>query len=99
MRDLPPSSFDGYGRTAQSNIRGEGIANHSWSAVQLNRIWYLCDATRSSGAVDVAQSRFMRNFNDCYFLADPDLFVRNHYPLDSSWMLLAKKPTLHDFLN
>jgi hypothetical protein len=91
--------IDGYGRTSQSNIRGKGVANHSWNAVQLDGNWYLCDATWSSGAVDAKLSKFVRNFNDCYFLADPVLFVRNHYPLDSSWMLLSKKPTLYDFLN
>jgi hypothetical protein len=91
--------IDGYGRTSQSNIRGEGIANHSWNAVQLGRNWYLCDATWSSGAVNAALSKFVRDFNDCYFLADPDLFVRNHYPLDSFWMLLSEKPTLQEFLN
>jgi transglutaminase/protease-like cytokinesis protein 3 len=91
--------IDGYGRTSQSNIRGSGVANHSWNAVQLDGNWHLCDATWSSGAVDATLSKFVRNFNDCYFLADPALFVRNHYPLDSSWMLLSKKPTLYNFLN
>lgn len=31
---------DGYGRTAKSNIKGEGIANHSWNAIKLNGKWY-----------------------------------------------------------
>ncbi len=90
---------DGYGRTAQSNIRGEGIANHSWNAVQLNNKWYLCDATWSSGAVDAKTGRFVKKFDAVYFLMDPALFIRNHYPLDTAWTLLNKKPTLHEFLN
>lgn len=90
---------DGYGRTAQSNIRGEGIANHSWNAVQLNSKWYLCDATWSSGAIDAKTGRFVKKFDAIYFLMDPALFVRNHYPLDPAWMLLDNKPTLHEFLN
>lgn len=89
---------DGYGRTAQSNIRGEGIANHSWNAVQLNGKWYLCDATWSSGAVDAKTGRFVKKFDAIYFLMDPALFVRNHYPIDPAWMLLFYKPTLHEFL-
>jgi len=89
---------DGYGRTSQSNIRGSGNANHSWNAIQLNHTWYLCDATWSSGSVD-ADGNYIKKYDDSYFLADPGLFVRNHYPLDSTWMLLDCKQTLKEFLN
>lgn len=90
---------DGYGRTTQSNIRGDGIANHSWNAVQLNNKWYLCDATWSSGAIDARTGRFVQKYDTVYFLTDPALFIRNHYPLEATWMLLNRKPTLHEFLN
>jgi Transglutaminase-like superfamily len=88
---------DGYGRTAQANIGGQGIANHSWNVVQLNNKWYVCDATWSSGAIQLG--RFVKKFDDFYFLAEPSLFVRNHYPLDTAWILLRDKPTLREFLN
>lgn len=90
---------DGYGRTAQANLGGKGIPNHSWSAVKLKGKWYLCDATWSSGAINAENGSFVKKFDGAYFLADPSLFVRNHYPLDSSWMLLHHKPTLAEFLN
>jgi transglutaminase/protease-like cytokinesis protein 3 len=90
---------DGYGRTAQSNIGGVGTANHSWNVVQLNGKWYLCDATWSSGAINTQLNTFVKKYDDAYFLADPSLFVRNHYPLDTAWMLLQTKPTLQEFLN
>jgi len=89
----------GYGRTAQANIGGPGIANHSWNAVQLHNKWYLCDATWSSGAVDPEKAMFVKKYNDAYFLSDPSLFVRSHYPLDTTWLLLDDKPTLQEFLN
>jgi len=91
--------IDGYGRTAQANIGGLGVPNHSWNAVQLNSKWYLCDATWSSGAINTESGTFIKKYNNAYFLAAPDLFVRNHYPLDSAWMLLPDKPTLNEFLN
>jgi transglutaminase/protease-like cytokinesis protein 3 len=90
---------DGYGRTSQSNIGGKGTANHSWNVAQLNGKWYLCDATWSSGLMDTQAGVFVKKFDDSYFLADPSLFVRNHYPLDTAWMLLHNKPTLQEFLN
>lgn len=90
--------IDGYGRTTQANIRGAGNANHSWNAVRLNNKWYLCDATWSSGAFD-AGLNYIKKFDESYFLSDPAIFVRNHYPLDSAWMLLNHKQTLKEFLN
>lgn len=89
----------GYGRTAQANVRGEGDVNHSWNAVQLDGQWYLCDATWSSGAIDPTQGMFIKNYKDNYFLADPALFVRNHYPADTAYILLRDKPSLPTFLH
>jgi hypothetical protein len=91
--------IDGYGRTAHSNIGGPGYANHSWNAVKLDDKWFLCDPTWSSGEIDPAEGEFIKNFNPYYFLADPELFLRNHYPLDTSWLLVNNKPTLREFLD
>lgn len=91
--------IEGYGRTAKANIGGDGIPNHSWNAIYLDNHWYLCDATWSSGAINLDLKKFVQHFDASYFLADPVLFVRNHYPLDTAWMLLDRKPSLHEFLN
>lgn len=91
--------INGYGRTSVSNVGGPGIANHTWNAVQLNNKWYLCDATWSSGAINLQEARFVKKFNEAYFLADPRLFVHNHYPLDTAWLPLNDKPSLDAFLN
>lgn len=92
---------DGYGRNILSNIGGAGTMNHSWNAVLLNHNWYLCDPTWSAGAYDREQSRYVRKFEPGYFLTDPSLFVRNHYPLDTAWMLVntVDRPSLQEFLN
>lgn len=90
---------DGYGRTSQANVGGRGVANHSWNAVQLNGHWYLCDATWSSGAINMETATFVRKFDDVYFLADPAFFVLNHYPLNTNWTLLERPPTLEAFLS
>lgn len=90
---------NGYGRTAQANVGGPGIPNHSWNSVKLNNQWYLCDATWSSGSIDTQEAKFLKEFSDVYFLAEPAVFLRNHYPLDTSWILLKEKPVLKEFLN
>lgn len=88
----------GYGRTATSNVVN-GYPNHSWNAVLLNGKWYLCDPTWSSGAYNASSMRYEKKFEDGYFLASPELFVRNHYPTDTAWMLTKKKISQTDFLN
>jgi len=96
---IPCEIINGYGRTIAANIGGSGIANHSWNAVELNNQWYLCDATWSSGSINAQEAIFIRQFSDAYFLAASSLFVKNHYPLDTTWILLKQKPSLQEFLN
>ena len=90
---------DGYSRHALSNIGGSGVVNHSWNAVELDGEWYLCDPTWSSGVIDSRQRTFVKRFDDAYFLPEPIMFGRSHYPLDTKWMLQEKKPGLQTFLN
>lgn len=90
---------DGYGRTIAANIGGDGVMNHSWTAVLLNNKWYLCDATWASGMVDLNYKRFLKVYDNAYFLSDPRYFIRNHYPADARWTLLEETPTLTTFLN
>lgn len=77
--------INGYARTANTNTEDLVFTNHSWNAVKLNNKWYLADATWSSGYEQ--NGRFIKNFNDGYFLADPILFARNHYPIEKKWLL------------
>ncbi|WP_452224146.1 transglutaminase domain-containing protein [Lacinutrix chionoecetis] len=78
--------IDGYGRSATSNVEELEATNHSWNAVKLNNKWYLCDATWSSGYT-TEENIFTNDYNDGYFLTDPDLFSKNHHPIDSKWLL------------
>jgi len=78
--------IDGYVRTVDSNINHLETVNHSWNAVKLGDKWYLCDATWSSGYPDY-YNYFVKSYNDGYFLADPNLFAKSHYPLHKKWFL------------
>lgn len=91
--------IDGYGRTVVSNVGGSGVLNHSWNAVQLDNRWYLCDPTWSSGHTLMPGYTFVHEYFDGYFLADPELFALNHYPLDTNWLLMDKVPELEAFLH
>lgn len=91
--------IDGYGRIGDDNIKKLSMLNHSWNAVQLNNKWYLCDATWSSGIYDLDNYKFEFDYNDGYFLTNPNLFVKNHYPVDTTWLLTEKTIPIDDFLN
>lgn len=77
--------INGFARTATTNSESLELANHSWNAVKLNNKWYLADAIWACGYVD--NGRFIRDYNDGYFLADPVLFAKSHYPLKKEWLL------------
>ena len=90
--------IDGYGRTVTANIGESSVPNHSWNAVQLNGKWYLCDATFSSGSYHYSENMFIPDYQDGYFLAEPELFAKSHYPLDTAWILMDEKPDFKSFL-
>ncbi len=87
---IPCKIIDGYGRNTASNVNTLGIPNHSWNAVKLNDKWYLCDATWSSGYTNEKFS-FLNDYNDGYFLTSPNLFAKNHQPIDKKWLLNTKQ--------
>ena len=99
LAGIPCELIDGYGRTVETNVGEPGIVNHSWNAVELNGQWYVCDATWSSGIYSIQENDFKVQYNDGYFLADPILFAKNHYPLDTTWLLFDTPPSLSEFLN
>lgn len=78
--------IDGYARSFETNVEKLESINHSWNAVKLNNKWYLCDATWSSGYM-INASLFVKAYNDGYFLTDPILFAKNHYPIKKKWLL------------
>ncbi|MFH6602279.1 transglutaminase domain-containing protein [Maribacter algicola] len=92
--------IDGYGRTPTLILDEESIPNHAWNAIELDGKWYLVDATWSAGRVmfDEGEPRFEHDYFDGYFLADPALFIKNHYPLENKWTLLPNPPTFNQFL-
>lgn len=91
---------DGYGRTATLILNNNSIPNHSWNVVELEGKWYLCDATWSAGKIvmDELGTRFEQNYFEGYFLAEPELFIRNHYPLDIKMSLVDKPLTFEEFI-
>jgi len=75
----------GYGY--QPGQHFSGPSNHAWNAVLINGSWYLIDTTWGAGYVS-GGGKYVRHFDDHYFMTPPSQFIYDHLPEDSSWQLL-----------
>lgn len=87
----------GYARSNMNRVGEQFKSNHRWNAVLLDSNWYLMDATWASGYITYGSEQFVEAYDDYYFMTDPGDFIRDHYPEDSRWTLLANPPTLKEF--
>ncbi len=83
----------GYSYNAGDQITGP--TNHAWNAVKINGGWYLIDSTWGAGSI--IQQRFVREFDEGYFLTTPERFIYNHLPEDSKWQLLSTPVSKSEF--
>jgi Transglutaminase-like superfamily len=84
-----------YYATTKKHVIGDVL--HAWNSVKINKKWYLLDATWSAGAVDESYSKFIRRFDDKYYLTEGLEFVKTHLPSDPMWQLLDEPISLKEF--
>ncbi len=70
--------------------------NHAWNAVKINGKWYLLDVTWGAGYID-ENDRFVRRFQDHYFLTPPESFILDHLPEEERWQLIDRPISLREF--
>ncbi|WP_439128886.1 transglutaminase domain-containing protein [Polaribacter sp.] len=96
--NIESKMVNGFGRTSTVDFSKLTMPNHTWNIVKLNNKWYVCDPTWSTGISFPEEGRFQFDFNDGYFLTEPTLFLKNHYPLETQFSLLGHDtPTFLDF--
>lgn len=99
LANLECEIVQGYGRVSTTDIENIELPNHSWNAIKIDDKWYLCDPTWASGIPNPKTNRFTFQYNDGFFLAEPELFAVNHFPLEEKWWLLDKaRPNFEKFL-
>lgn len=81
---------------ARNNYTKKFGVNHTWNAVYLDSSWHLLDATWASGFISYS-NEYIKQYNDSYFLTPPEQFIRDHYPEDLQWTLLAEPPVYREF--
>lgn len=82
---IPAFTITGY-TNVSGNIKRAG---HSWSAVQLDKEWLLCDPTWDAG----------NGNRTSWFLLPPAQFIDTHMPFDPLWQLLPQPLSQQDFIN
>lgn len=91
--ELIPGYSKGYGYVPKKSFTN---SDHAWNAVYLNNKWHLLDVTWGAGGINEKQ-KFVKEFNEAYFLTDPASFVFKHMPLDPIWQLLDCPVSIQDF--
>ena len=72
-------------------------SNHEYNVIKLDNKWYPIDSTWGAGHTE--GKKFIKCYNEFYFLADPELLIKTHFPVNDKWQLTQKKYTLDEFLN
>ena len=87
----------GYARTEPLKRIQRFRSNHTWNAVYIDSNWHLLDVTWASGYIENGTDRFVRYFDEQYFLSKPEEFIREHYPDDLAWTLMPEPPLMPEF--
>lgn len=74
----------------------DGPPDHAWNAVRVDGQWRLVDCTWGAGYLN-DQQQFVNQFNDHYFLTDPQAFIYDHLPEDPQWQLLERPLTKQEY--
>ena len=72
--------------------------NHAWTGVEVDGSWYLVDSTWGAGSIGPDQ-RFVREFNDYYFLVAPKRLIYTHFPEEPAWQLLEDPLSENQFVS
>ena len=82
--------------SGKSKQFGGKIAKHAWNAVNIHNKWYLIDNTWGAGYLTKG-GNFERQLEMEYLFTNPNDFIIEHFPNDSTFQLLEKPITNNDF--
>jgi transglutaminase/protease-like cytokinesis protein 3 len=89
LAGLEVAIISGYSKGYSYVIDDADAINHAWNAVKIEGQWQLFDATWGAGYLDDKQKRFVRQFQDHYFLTPPEQLIYDHFPKQTKWQLLT----------
>ncbi|XP_033100284.1 uncharacterized protein PFB0765w-like isoform X2 [Anneissia japonica] len=72
---------------------------HTWNAIRIDGHWHFVDCnwgvSHIAGSVTFDPFRF--EYDEHYFLADPEVIIATHFPNEGAWQLLPQPLTLKEF--
>ncbi|MFT3912050.1 MAG: transglutaminase domain-containing protein [Ferruginibacter sp.] len=80
----------GYLRTKPYQIGSKMSVNHTWNAVFIDTAWYFVDPTLAAGyCIENEETdrlvRFVRDYEEYYWLTPFNRLARNHFPKNGYW--------------
>lgn len=79
--------INGYTKTNPAHIGRMGVLDHAWNAIIIDNEYYYLDATWAAGycprKLNGKLDRFVKEYNDYYWLTPIDKLSRNHFPKDT----------------
>lgn len=72
------------------------IPNHQWNAVKSEGKWYFTDLTFDSGFI--VNNIFEKKYNTEYFMVEPSIFIKSHFPILPNWQLTANSVSWEEFI-
>ncbi len=72
---------------------------HAWNVVRADGRWYPLDVTWGAGGLSDENNKFVKRFNEQFFLSDPVDFIQNHFPKDPLFQLVNNPISFDEFKN
>jgi len=89
--NIPCDVIAGYTKTETKDInKSLKKTDHAWNSVQLYGNWYLVDVTWATSKYNVVTHKYMKEFDEHYFLTSPQKFILDHFPEDKKFQFLDK---------
>lgn len=102
LNHLQTEIIPGYARTKPYQIGNKITANHAWNAVFIDTAWFFLDATWAAGYCvendDGKLIKFVKEYEDYYWINVFQRISRNHYPKNGYWGD-QYHPSQEDFFN
>jgi len=89
--NIPCDVIAGYTKTEVKDINKPlKKTDHAWNSVQLYGNWYLVDVTWATSKYNVVTHKYMKEFDEHYFLTSPQKFILDHFPENKKFLYLDK---------
>jgi len=89
--NIPCEVIAGYTKTEVKDInKALKKTDHAWNCVQLYGTWYLVDVTWATSKYNVVSHKYIKEFDEHYFLTPSEKFILDHYPKEKRFQFLEK---------